>query len=142
MVIELKRGDNIIIITPDNIAYIVKTPYCETTPWGIVTSSERVVYITDEEKIKVDEALRLRDEQIDKLIKNTDSIINELDQLNNTSDQIKSNTGSIVTSSSNTASNTSQILTQTKSNGTILSQIKSVCDNIYSWVRSHYAYSN
>lgn len=106
-------------------------------------NSGDIVYITEAEKVKVDEALRLRDEQIEKLIKNTQSIINELTTLNGTASSIDnnttetaSNTRNIAMSASNAASNTSSILSQTRSNGTLLSQIKSVCDSILAWVRN------
>ena len=94
-----------------------------------------ILYITDSEHEKVMEVLRLHNEQIEKLIKNTDRIIGELTTLNGTVTSIDSNTTA-------TKTNTANIYSQIKSNGTLLSQIKSVCDSIYSWVRSHYAYSN
>lgn len=134
MVIEITRNDYKVIIVPDNITNLVRSSSTEY-PWGIIMASGDILYITDSEQEKVAEALRLRDEQIDKLIKNTDTIIGELGTLNGTASSINTNTAG-------TKTNTDGILTQTRSNGTLLSQIKSVCDNIYSWVRSHYAYSN
>lgn len=134
MVVEITRGDYSIVIVPDNVVNQIKSTSSEY-PWGIVMASGDILYITDAEQKKVAEALRLRDEQIEKLIKNTDTIIGELNTLNGTANSINSNTGA-------TKTNTANIFTQTQSNGTILSSIKQVCDNIYSWVRSHYAYSN
>lgn len=143
MVVEIVRDNRIITIVPDNVVHMVLSPYCKETPWGCMMNSGDIVYITEAEKVKVDEALRLRDEQIEKLIKNTQSIINELTTLNGTASSIDnnttetaSNTRNIAMSASNAASNTSSILSQTRSNGTLLSQIKSVCDSILAWVRN------
>ena len=134
MVVEITRNDYKIIVVPDNVANLIRSTSSEY-PWGVVMVSGDILYITDAEQEKVAEALRLRDEQIEKLIANTGTIISELNTLNGTATSIDSNTSA-------TKTNTANIYSQTKSNGTLLSQIKSVCDNIYSWVRSHYAYSN
>lgn len=134
MVVEITRQDYKIVIIPDNVVNQVRSTSSEY-PWGIIMASGDILYITDEEQKLVAAALRLRDEQMEKLIENTDTIIAELGTLNGTASSINSNTAG-------TKANTAGILTQTQSNGTLLSQIKSVCDNIYSWVRSHYAYSN
>lgn len=134
MVVELIRDDYKIVIVPDNIVNQIKSTSPEY-PWGIVMNSGDILYVTDEEQSRIADALKLRDEQIDTLIKNTDTIIDELNTLNSTAISIDTNT-------SGTKANTAGILTQTQSNGTLLSQIKSVCDNIYSWVRSHYVYTN
>lgn len=134
MVVEITRNDYKIIVVPDNVTNLIRSTSSEY-PWGVVMASGDILYITDAEQEKVAEALRLRDEQIEKLIANTGTIISELNTLNGTATSIDSNTSA-------TKSNTTNIYSQTKSNGTLLSQIKSVCDNIYSWVRSHYAYSN
>lgn len=155
MVVEITRNDYRVIIIPDNVANLVRSTSSEY-PWGVVMTSGDVIYLTDAEYEKVAEALRLRDEQIDNLIRNTDSIIEELDVLNGTASSINTKTESIKTSTAGIKSNTDTIKTnseaiktntgntydQTKANGTLLSQIKTVCDNIYSWVRSHYIYSN
>ena len=134
MVVEITRNDYKIIVVPDNVTNLIRSTSSEY-PWGIVMASGDILYITDAEQEKVAEALRLRDEQLEKLIANTNTIIGELNTLNGTATSIDSNTSA-------TKTNTANIYSQTKSNGTLLSQIKSVCDNIYSWVRSHYAYSN
>lgn len=155
MVVEIVRNDFKIIIAPDNIANQVRSSSTEY-PWGIIMTSGDVLYVTDEEQAKIAEVLKYRDEQIEKLIKNTDSIIEELDVLNGTATSINTKAESIKTNTAGTKSNTDTIKAnseaiktntantydQTKANGTLLSQIKTVCDNIYSWVRSHYAYSN
>lgn len=134
MVVEIIRNNYKIVVIPDNIVNQIKSTSPEY-PWGIVMNSGDVLYVTDEEQERIAEALKLRDEQIDTLIKNTDTIIEALDVLNGTAASIDSNTAG-------TKSNTANIYDQTRSNGTLLSQIKSVCDNIYSWVRSHYIYQN
>lgn len=155
MVVEITRNDFKVIIVPDSVANLVRSTSSEY-PWGIVMTSGDVIYLTDAEYEKVAEALKLRDEQIDTLIKNTDSIIEELEALNGTASSIntkaesiktntagtKSNTDTIKANSEAIKTNTGNIYDQTKTNGTLLGQIKSVCDNIYSWVRSHYIYSN
>lgn len=148
MVVEIIRNDFKIVIIPDNIANLVRSTSPEYS-WSVVMTSSDVIYLTDAEYEKVAESLKLRDEQIEKLIKNTDSIIEELDALNDTATSINTKAESIKTNTAGTKLNTDTIKTNTanthdqiKANGTILSQIKSVCDNIYSWVRSHYIYSN
>ena len=130
MVVEIQRDNRIITIVPDNIMHMVSSPYNKETPWGCVMSSGDIVYLNEEEKLGVDAALRLRDEQIEQLLKDTATIIGELNSIN-------SNTVTTASNTASTASNTSQILSQERSNGTLLSQIKTVCDNILSWIRSN-----
>lgn len=136
MVVEITRDNRIVTIVPDNVVHMVRSPYCNETPWGCVMSSGDIVYITEEEKVLVDEALRLRDEQINQLIENTATIITELGTLNSTASSINSNTANTANNTGTTATNSASILAQTKANGTLLGQIKSVCDNILAWVKN------
>lgn len=136
MVVEIVRDNRIVTIIPDNVVHMIHSSYCKETPWGCVMSSGDIVYITEAEKEKVDEALRFRDEQIKQLIENTATIITELGTLNRTASSINGNTAATATNTGATVTNTASILSQTRSNGTLLGQIKSVCDNILSWIRS------
>ena len=113
MVVEITRNDYKIIVVPDNVANLIRSTSSEY-PWGVVMVSGDILYITDAEQEKVAEALRLRDEQIEKLIANTGTIIGELNTLNGTATSIDSNTSA-------TKTNTANIYSQTKSNGTLLS---------------------
>lgn len=134
MVVNITRGKDVITVCPDNIVCIRKATISGSNYiYSCVSTSGDTIYLTEEEMEKVREALRLRDEQIEKLIKNTTTIINELNTLNNTSNQISSNTAG-------TKQNTGAIYNQSQENGRLLSSIKNVCDNILSWVRNHYPY--
>lgn len=98
MVVEITRDNRIVTIVPDNVVHMVHmvhSPYCKETPWGCVMSSGDIVYITEDEKKNVDEALRLRDEQIEKLIENTTTIIEELGTLNGTAVSINGNVAAL-----------------------------------------------
>ena len=136
MVVEILRDNRIVTIVPDNVVHMVRSPYCGETPWGCVMSSGDIVHITEDEKKLVDEALRLRDEQIGKLIENTATIIEELNTLNGTAASIDGNTAATAANTGTTATNSTSILAQTRSNGTLLTQIKDICSNILSWVRN------
>lgn len=134
MVVNITRGKDEISVCPDNIVCIRKASVSGSKYiYSCVSTSGDTIYLSEEEMEKVREALRLRDEQLDKLIKNTTTIINELNTLNSTSNQISSNTAG-------TKQNTGATYNQSQENGRILSSIKNVCDNILSWVRNHYPY--
>lgn len=149
MIVKLSRPQGDLIIIPDNVVNITKSSFEKELVWGVVMSSGDIVYINEDEMLLLEDALGLRDKQIQNLIDNTETIINNLEQLNVTSSSIDDHSANIETTSSAIKSTTGEIktitnniYTQTKSNGTLLTNIKSVCDGILSWVKSHYPYSN
>lgn len=129
MVVKLVRPQGDLIINPDNIINIVKSSFGQELAWSVVMASGDIVYINEDEMLSLEEALGLRDKQIQNLIDNTQAIIENLEHLNITSSSIDSTTDGIKTTTNN-------IYSQTKTNSTLLSNIKSVCDNILSWIRA------
>lgn len=138
MILTIERPDNTITIVPDNIVCINK--YHKTSSpykWALVGTSGDILYITDEEKLIVDNALRLRDIQMTTLIDNTYSIINELDELNGTTHNIDGTTNVIKNHANDIKNSNSQILTETRENGNLLERIRQTCNDILNWLRNH-----
>lgn len=154
MVVLLPRGQKLLTIIPDNIINIVKDDKSTVAhPYTIYMNSGDYFCVNERELDLIKEALKLRDDQLDTLIKKSEIIINELQALNSEADGIHYDTTEIRKSSSDISSNTRSIDSNTstikshtesmkstlntiKGHTALINNIKDYCANISSYVHS------